>query len=199
MQTNGTYRSCAQTLRSVFNLKKVHMTHAMSIDSSPRAQAAPIFSAADKRRPVAGLAWALAFAFAFACAPPVRAQSEASLALSALPVASVAVVGASVGVAGSAVLVAPVVLSAAGGTLVVKTVASTARGSALVLESSLDGSRYSIEAASGAFLAGSVAVGAVVTATALASGTLLSSAGRALAFVPNALGRSLVHNERITF
>ncbi len=57
-------------------------------------------------------------------AAPARAQSEASLVLSALPVASI-VVGGSVGAA--AVSVVPVALSVAGATLVLKAVGHRAR------------------------------------------------------------------------
>ena len=34
--------------------------------------------------------------------------------------------------------------------------------------------------------------------SALASGTLLSAAGEVIAFLPNALGRALLHDERLT-
>jgi hypothetical protein len=38
----------------------------------------------------------------------------------------------------------------------------------------------------------------VVVATALGTGWVLSAAGQAIAFVPNELGRTLLHHERIT-
>jgi hypothetical protein len=44
----------------------------------------------------------------------------------------------------------------------------------------------------------SVAVGASVVVSAVAAGWVLSVAGEAIAFVPNALGQALLHNERIT-
>ena len=107
----------------------------------------------------AGLACALVSA-------PARAQSEASAALSLLPVASV-VGTASVGAAASGAVVAlPAALSVAGAVLTVK----------------------SIEAS---------AVGTVVTCSVIGTGVLLSVAGEVLAFVPNALGRALLHNERL--
>jgi len=41
------------------------------------------------------------------------------------------------------------------------------------------------------------AVGTVVTCSVIGTGVILSVAGEALAFVPNALGRALLHNERL--
>ena len=40
-------------------------------------------------------------------------------------------------------------------------------------------------------------VGTVVTSSVIGTGVILSVAGEALAFVPNALGRALLHNERL--
>ena len=76
---------------------------------------------------------------------PARAQSEASLVLSALPVASV--VGAGAAVAGSAVAGAaavsavPAALAVSGAVLVVKAVEVSARGTVIVLERASDGAR----------------------------------------------------------
>ena len=65
---------------------------------------------------------------------PVRSQSEVSIALSMLPVASVVGV-ASVAVAGvGAVSAAPLVLSAAGAVFTIKAVEVSAQGTVYVLE-----------------------------------------------------------------
>lgn len=131
-----------------------------------------------------------------------RAQSEASAlsALSALPLASV-VVGASA-VAGSAVagsvVAVPLVLSTAGAVLVVKTVESTVRGTLYVLERASDGAQASIEIVGRGVGGASLAVGSSVTVSVVGAGVLLSAAGEAIAFLPNALGRALLHNERLT-
>jgi hypothetical protein len=37
-----------------------------------------------------------------------------------------------------------------------------------------------------------------VVVTALSAGWVLSAAGQAIAFIPNEIGRALLHNERIT-
>ncbi|EER58761.1 conserved hypothetical protein [Acidovorax delafieldii 2AN] len=45
--------------------------------------------------------------------------------------------------------------------------------------------------------ASAYAVGTVVACSVISTGVVLSVAGEALAFVPNALGRALLHNERL--
>lgn len=133
---------------------------------------------------------------------PARAQSEASVALSLLPVASVGSVAsvattASVGAA-AAVSVLPGALSTAGAVLVVKTVESTARGTVYLLERASDGARVSVEVAASAVSGVVAGVGTAVTVSVIGTGVLLSAAGEVLAFIPNELGRALLHNERVT-
>lgn len=128
-------------------------------------------------------------------ASPARAQSEASLLLSALPVASV--VG-SASVAASAVSVVPVALSVAGTVLVVQAVEITAQSSVYLLERASDGARVSVEVAGRAASGVVMGVGTVVAVSVIGSGVLLSAAGEVLAFIPNELGKALLYNERIT-
>jgi hypothetical protein len=123
-----------------------------------------------------------------------HAQSEASIALSLMPIGSVVVVGA----AASTAVAAPVVLSVAGTVLVVKTVEVTARGTLYVLERASDGARVSVEISGKAVTSASVGVGTVVTVSVIGAGVILSAAGEAIAFIPNELGKALLHNERIT-
>ena len=124
-----------------------------------------------------------------------RAQSEASLVLSTLPVASV--VGAGSAVAGSAAASA-VALAVSGAVLVVKTVEVSARGTVIVLERASDSARASVEL-SGRVASGVVAgVGTVVAVSVIGAGVVLSAAGEVLCFIPNELGRALLHNERLT-
>lgn len=144
------------------------------------------------------LAWTLA-----ATMPTAHAQSEASLALSALPVASV--VGATSAMAGSAavgaaaVSVVPVAFSVAGAVLVVKAVEVTARGTVYLLERASDGAVASVDIAGRMASTVVAGVGTAVTVSVIGTGVLLSAAGEVLAFVPNELGRALLHNERITY
>jgi len=109
--------------------------------------------------------------------------SEAS-ALSALPIA--------VSVA------APVVVLSAGAMLTVVAVEASAVGSVWVLERASDGARASVRLGSEAAGALSVAAGAVVVVTAVSTGWVLSSASRAIAFIPNEIGAALLYNERVT-
>jgi hypothetical protein len=111
-------------------------------------------------------------------------------------VASVVVGGSAV--AGSAVAV-PLVLSATGTVLVVKAVEPTVRGTVYVLERASDGARVSVEVLARAAAGASIAVGTVLTSSVIVAGVVLSVAGSALAFIPNELGRALLHNERLTY
>jgi hypothetical protein len=116
-----------------------------------------------------------------------RDGSEASV-LSALslgvPLAVSAAPAASVLTAGAVLTVASVEVVAAG-TVWVLTQAST--GASVVLTLSAAGAE-----------AVSTAVGTAVVVTALSTGWLLSAAGKALCFVPNEIGASLIYNERMT-
>jgi hypothetical protein len=136
----------------------------------------------------------VAVAFAAMSLSPVHAQSDASAlsALSALPLASV------VAGAGASVAAVPVVLSAAGGVLIVKAVEVSALGTVYLLERASDGAHVSVEVAGRGLNHASIATGALVKVSVIGSGVILSVAGQAIAFVPNALGRALLHNERLT-
>jgi hypothetical protein len=122
-------------------------------------------------------------------------ELSAVSALSALPIASVA--GTASAVAGS-VVVLPVALSAAGAVLVVKTVEVSARGSVYVLERVSDGARVSIEIVGRGMGQVSLATGTLVTVSVVGAGVVLSAAGEAIAFIPNAIGQALLYNEQIT-
>ena len=129
---------------------------------------------------------------------PVRAQSEASVGMSLLPVASV--VGAtSVGAtAAGAVVALPAALSVGGAVLTVKVVESTARGTVYVLERASDGAVASVELAGRAASGAVMGLGTVVAVSVIGTGVLLSTAGEVLAFIPNELGRALLYNEKVT-
>lgn len=126
-----------------------------------------------------------------------HAQSEASAlsAISTMPLASV-VSGASA--ASGAVAALPLVLSTAGTVLVIKAVEVTARGSVCLLERASDGAQVSVAILSGGSAAASMGVGTLVTVSVIGAGVVLSTAGEVLAFIPNALGQALLHNERVT-
>ncbi len=126
------------------------------------------------------------------------AQSEASVVLSMLPVASVVVTGVGASTAAGASIAAPVILSAAGAVFVVKVVEVTVRGTLYVIERASDGARVSVEIVGSTAKASAIGVGTAVSVTVIGSGMVLSALGEAIAFIPNELGKALLHNERIT-
>lgn len=134
---------------------------------------------------------------ALAGAGPVHAHGESAVlsGLSALPMASV--LGGSA-VAGSVAAI-PLALSASGAVLVVTAVEASARGVVLVLERASDGARASVEIVGRGVAGASIAVGSTVGCSVIASGVVLSAAGQAIAFVPNAIGRALLHDEQLSY
>ena len=118
---------------------------------------------------------------------PVRVLAADVSAASALSVIPVAVV-----------LATPVALLSGGAQLSVVAVEASAEGTVWVLQRASDGARASVRVTGQAAGAASVAAGTVVTVTTLGSGQLLTAAGQALAFIPNALGAALLHNERVS-
>lgn len=142
----------------------------------------------------------LLLAAGMACAlvaAPARAQSEVSAALSLLPVASVLGAASAGPAASGAALVLPVALSMDGAVLTVKAVEASAKGTVYVLERASDGARASVEVVGSGAKASAHAVGTAVTCSVIGTGVVLSVAGEVLAFVPNALGQALLHNERL--
>jgi hypothetical protein len=139
------------------------------------------------RTPLLHLLLAAAVALTPMAAQAHRGGSEAS-ALSALslgvPLAISAAPAASVLTAGAVLTVASVEVAAAG---VVWVVTQAATGASVALTLSAAGAE-----------ALSVTAGTAVVVTALSTGWILSAAGKALCFIPNEIGASLLYNERIT-
>ncbi|WP_374643186.1 hypothetical protein [Hydrogenophaga sp.] len=133
---------------------------------------------------------------------PARAQSEASLVLSALPVPSVVASGAAAGgsaMAGAAAIsTIPAALAVSGAVLVVKAGEVSARGTVIVLERASDGARASVALSGRAASGVAASVGTAVAVSVISTGVVLSAAGEVLCFIPNELGRALLHNERLT-
>ena len=120
---------------------------------------------------------------ALVAVPAAQAQSdisEASLGLSALPVAiSVA---------------APVAILSGTMALTVVSVNAVVDGTVWVLERASDGVRISVRFVGNVV----VATGTVCALSVVATGTIISAAGRAVAFIPNEVGKSLLYNERVS-
>lgn len=141
------------------------------------------------------LAWMLAGLLSFG---PAHAQSEASVAASVLPLASVAVTG-SVTAGASVAAAATSLLLVSGAVFTVKAVALSARGTVYVLERASDGVEISVEVLGRGLSATAQLAGSVVAVSVIGAGVVLSAAGEVLAFIPNALGQALLHNERLTY
>jgi hypothetical protein len=137
---------------------------------------------------------ACAFTMSAGASFHAQAQSEAS-ALSAVSTLALASVVAAPSATPGEV---PLMLFTIGAVLVVKAVQSTARGTVYVLERASDGAQASVEVVGRGVAGASLVAGAAVTVSVIGAGVVLSAAGEAIAFIPNALGRALLHNERVT-
>lgn len=118
--------------------------------------------------------------------------------LSMLPVASLVVVGLGASTAAGASVAAPVILSTVGAVFVVKVVEVTARSTVFVIERASDGARVSVEIVGQGMKQTAISAGTLVTVSVIGTGIVISALGEAIAFVPNELGKALLHNERIT-
>lgn len=136
-----------------------------------------------KRLSFRRLAAATLLASALAGAQAHPGPSDAS-GLSALPIA--------VSVA------APVALLSGGAVLTVVAVEASATGTVWVLERASDGARMSLTVSAQVAGGLSLAAGTAVTVVAFSAGWVLSTAGRAIAYIPNEIGTALLYNERVT-
>jgi hypothetical protein len=93
---------------------------------------------------------------------------------------------------------APVALLSAGAVFTVVAVQASALGTVWVLERGSDGVQASIHFTGDVVGASATLVGTAVVATVFSAGCVLSAAGRAIAFIPNEVGKSLLYNERVT-
>lgn len=137
----------------------------------------------------------LTLALALTSARAHTGPSQASAALSLAPVAlSVGAVSAS----GVALSAAPAALLSAGVTLTVVSVEVIGGATVWVLERASDGARISLRTSGQLAKGVVVATGAAVTVGVIASGTVLSVAGEVIAFIPNEIGKALLHNEQVS-
>jgi hypothetical protein len=92
---------------------------------------------------------------------------------------------------------APVMILSAGAVLTVVAVEAVGRRHGLAAAPRSDGATASLRFAGEAAAASLVVAGTAISVTAIAAGWLLSVAGEVVCLVPNALGESLLYNERI--
>ena len=114
------------------------------------------------------------------------AQSELQRGSDASVVGSASVVGGSI------------LLLAGAGYLVVKSVETVADGVVVVLKGASQAGEVSIKLSGKALHGVSMAVGGTVQVVAIASGTVLVVSGEVLAFLPNELGKALLHHAPVS-
>ena len=92
---------------------------------------------------------------------------------------------------------APVMLAAGASAMTVVSISVVADGTVWVLQRASDGARIVVTWSTLSVGMASVAVGTVITVTAVSAGWVLSTAGEVLALIPNTLGKALLHHERV--
>lgn len=92
---------------------------------------------------------------------------------------------------------APVMILSTGAILTVVAVEASATGTVWLLRRASDGVTASLRFSGEAVAASLLVAGAAISVTTIAAGWLLSVAGEVICLVPNALGESLLYNERI--
>lgn len=143
---------------------------------------------------IIGIALAITLLTGVAHAQTASAVSAASVVPMAIVLSAGIAGGSSVQSASAVALSVPAALSIAGAELVVETVGSTAKGVAYGLRRVSDGAKVSIEVLGKATGEVLLATGSVVMVVAITGGIVLSAAGHAIAFIPNTIGKSLLHN-----
>lgn len=133
-------------------------------------------------------------AAALSLALSAQAQSE----LSAISVAPVALSVTAVSATGAALSVAPSALLVAGATLAVVSVEVVGGVTVWVLERVSDGVRISLRTTGQVAKGIVVSAGTVVAVSVIGTGVVLSAAGEVIAFIPNEIGKALLHNEQVS-
>ncbi|MCE4555779.1 hypothetical protein [Pelomonas cellulosilytica] len=137
-------------------------------------------------------------ALSLALALPARAHNDPSEASTALSLAPVALSVGAVSATGVALSAVPVGLFSAGVTLTVVSVEVVGGATVWVLERASDGARLSVKVAGKLAEGVVISAGAAVTVSVIGTGAVLSAAGEVIAFIPNEIGKALLHNERVS-
>ncbi len=85
----------------------------------------------------------------------------------------------------------------ASGIIVVESVKLVGDSTVVVLKNSVDGSRATLQLSGNIIKNGAIISGAVIETSAVATGHLLISAGKVIAFIPNEIGKALIHHEQV--
>ncbi|MBB3220607.1 hypothetical protein [Pseudoduganella umbonata] len=84
------------------------------------------------------------------------------------------------------------------GSVVAVGLAKAGEGVDLLLQSAVDGSRATVRLSGKAAEGLSVAAGTAVDVSATATGHLLVVSGKAIAFIPNEMGKALLHSRKVS-
>ncbi|MDC8759064.1 hypothetical protein OIK44_15905 [Janthinobacterium sp. hw3] len=102
-----------------------------------------------------------------------------------------------VGMASGIVLLGSMSMLAASGQVIVSGVESVAEGSVVVLKGASDAGTASIKLTGKAARGLSLAAGTVVSVVAVSTGHALVLSGKIIAYIPNEIGKSLLHHSRV--
>ncbi|MEO7494761.1 MAG: hypothetical protein ABIT83_27350 [Massilia sp.] len=83
------------------------------------------------------------------------------------------------------------------GAVVVVSVEAAGEASVVLLKDASNGAEVSLRISGELLHKASVGAGAAISVVTLSTGYLLVASGKALAFVPNALGKQLIHHSRV--
>jgi hypothetical protein len=87
---------------------------------------------------------------------------------------------------------------AASGTVVLDSVEVGAEASVIVLAGAAGAAKAAVRLSGAAARQASLVAGASVNAIATSTGTLLVAGGKVLAFIPNEIGKALIHHSRVS-
>jgi hypothetical protein len=125
--------------------------------------------------------------FTVACSAPALAGTTrgASTGSERISESSAEVVGGTISVA------------AMSGVLVIDSISRAADGSVIVLKDASGAVKVSLRVSGDAVGKASLAVGGAVSLVAISTGHLLVASGKAIAFIPNEIGKTLIHHTRV--
>jgi len=127
-----------------------------------------------------------------------HAQSDASSVISVLPVASVVLGAAASGAAAGAVVAVPAALSVAGSHLIIKSVQASGDAVVYVFERVADGAQASVRLSLNGGNYSIKQVDTAVSVFVISTGVMLVATGEVLAFIPNEIGRAMLHNAKLS-
>ncbi len=85
----------------------------------------------------------------------------------------------------------------ASGSLIIESVKASASGVVMVLHASADAASVTLQLSGEVLKQAALASGTVIEVSAVSTGHLLISAGKVIAFIPNELGKALLHHEKV--